>query len=179
MGTTRYDIPDKINNFNLYLGEVAEESKLRGVTDEVTLPNFQYMSQTLSLAGFAGEIDSPTAGQLQSTTIEIPFSNISKQNLELVARDGDPIIMRAAQEFINAENGSKNYKGRVITVKGMTKSINYGSLKKGGFGNPSVTKEITYYKDVIDGEDVTEVDKLNGIFRINGEDVVTGINDLI
>ena len=169
MATTNYDIPDKINNFNLYQGEVADTARLRGVTDEVTLPSMQYMSETLNLAGMAGEIDSPTAGQIQSVTIEIPFSNISKQNMELVANDGAPIIMRAAQEFINAENGSKSYKGRVITVKGMTKSI----------GNPSITKEVTYYKDVIDDEVVAEFDKLNGKCQINGQDVVTGINDLI
>ena len=179
MATTNYDIPDKINNFNLYQGEVADSARLRGVTDEVTLPSMQYMSETLNLAGMAGEIASPTAGQIQSVTMEIPFSNISKQNMELVAKDGEPIIMRAAQEFIDAESGAKSYKGRVITVKGMTKSINFGSLKKGGFGNPSITKEVTYYKDVIDDETVAEFDKLNGKCQINGQDVVTGISDLI
>ncbi|MBP3261089.1 phage major tail tube protein [Pseudobutyrivibrio sp.] len=172
-------IPGKINNFNLYQGTASESSKLLGVTAEVTLPNFQYVSETLNMAGMAGEIDDPSAGQLQSSTIEIPFSNISRENIDLARNDQIPLIMRAAQEMINKDTGAKEYKGRVITVKGMTKAINYGSLQKNGYGNPSITKEVTYYKEEIDGEVITEIDKINGICKINGTDVVDNISNLI
>mgnify|MGYP000054889826 FL=1 len=46
--------------------------------------------------------------------------------------------------------------------------MNYGRLKKGSFGNPSITKELTYYKDEIAGEVVTEIDKFNGKAVIGG-----------
>ena len=98
-------IPGKINNFNLYQGTASESSKLLGVTAEVTLPNFQYVSETLNMAGMAGEIDDPSAGQLQSSTIEIPFSNISKENIDLARNDQIPLSMRAAQEMINKSEG--------------------------------------------------------------------------
>lgn len=172
-------IPDKINNFNVYADTADAANKILGVTDEVTLPNFEYMSETLNLAGFAGEIDSPTAGQLSSATMEIPFSNMSKEGMAIAAADNKKIILRSAQEFIDSTTRMKEYKNRTITVIGMTKAFNMGSLKKGGYGNPSVTKEITYYKDEIDGEVVTEVDKVNGVCRINGQDAVSGIADLV
>lgn len=172
-------IPDKINQFNLYRNTADNKNKVWGVTDEVTLPTFNNMSETISLAGMAGEIDSPTLGQLQSAEIEIPFSNISIQTLELVANDNEPIIMRAAQEFIDSETRAKKYMNRTVTVIGMTKSINYGSLKKGGYGNPSVTKEVTYYKDVIDGETATEVDKINGKYIVGGKDMLEEINKFV
>lgn len=168
-------IPDKINQFNVYLGTVTPESKVRGVTDEVTLPTFSYMSESINLAGFAGEIDSPTVGQLQSAEIEIPFSNISEQTLQLAASDTDTIVLKAAQEFLDSETRTKSYSGRTISIIGMTKSVNFGSLKKGGFGNPSITKEITYYKDEIDGTVMTEIDKLNGKFVLNGENMMAEI----
>ena len=172
-------IPDKINNFNVYHGEANDDSRMVGVTSEVTLPTFTYKSENLNLAGFAGDLDSPTEGQLQSATIEIPFSNISEQSMELLGDDTKTIIMRAAQEFIDKETGTKKYVNRTITVRGMTKEVKMGSLVVGGYGNPSITKEITYYKDVVDNKTIYEVDKINYKYVVNGVDKGAQIADLI
>jgi hypothetical protein len=137
------------------------------------------MSEKINLAGMGGEIDSPAVGQYQSVEIEIPFSNISKETLQIASKDNVPLIIRSAQEFINPEDSTKSFKNRTITIRGMTKGINYGTLKKGGYGKPSVTKEVYYYKEVIDGETVTEIDKLNGRAIIGGVDLTVGIQDYI
>lgn len=172
-------IPDKINNFNVYKETASAANKLIGVTDEITLPNWQSMTETINLAGMAGEIDSPTVGQFQSVEIEIPFSNISSDTLQIASQDNMPLVIRGAQEFINPEDSTKAFKNRTITVRGMTKGINYGTLKKGGYGKPSVTKEVYYYKEVIDDEVVTEIDKLNGRAIIGGVDLTATIQDYI
>lgn len=171
-------IAEKNNLFNAYLGTVNAKNKLMGVTDEVTLPEFEMASETLSLAGMAGEIDSPSPGQTKSAQIEIPFTNISKEALRAVA-DSESIILRAAQEQLDTETLSKSTIGRIITVRGMTKSINYGKLKKGGYGNPSIKKEVIYYKDVLDGETITEVDKFNGKCMINGKNMMQDVEQYI
>ncbi|MBO5032145.1 MAG: phage major tail tube protein [Lachnospiraceae bacterium] len=172
-------IPDKVNNFNVYAGTATAANKLIGVTDEVTLINLQNTSETLSLAGTAGEINSPTVGQYQSMEIEINFSNIAESSLKVAAMDNVPIIFRSAQEFINPEDNTKSLKNRTITVRGMTKGINFGTLKKGGYGKPSIKKEVTYYKEVIDGETVVEIDKFNGRSIIGGIDQTKDIMDYI
>lgn len=168
-------IPDKINNYNVYAGTATAANKLIGVTNETTLINLQSMSETISLAGMAGEIDSPTVGQYQSMEITINFSNIAKSSLEVAAKDNVPLIFRSKQEFIDPENSTKSLKNRTITVRGMTKSINFGTLKKSGYGNPSITKEVVYYKEEIDGEVVTEIDKFNGKAIIGGVDLTKEI----
>ena len=177
-------IPDKINNFNVYSGEVTPTSKIQGVTDEVTLPTATYMSETINHAGFAGEIDSPTVGQLQSMEMEIPFANISESGMKIVADDAKPIVLKGAQEFIDSESRHKSFQGRTITSIGMTKAINFGSLKKSGAGNPSITKELTYYKDELEDAEgkkttLTEIDKINGVFVINGVDMFSNINQFL
>jgi hypothetical protein len=172
-------IPDKINTFNVYAGTASAADKLIGVTDEVTLPNFQNITETINLAGAGGEIDSPAVGQYKSVEMEIPFSNISADTLKIASQDNVPLIMRSAQEFINPKDSTKSFKNRTITVRGMTKGINYGILKNGGYGKPSVTKEVCYYKEVIDGEVVTEIDKLNGRAIIGGVDLTSTIQDYI
>ncbi|MCM1045637.1 MAG: phage major tail tube protein [Candidatus Gastranaerophilales bacterium] len=172
-------IPDKINNFNVYTGTATEANKLIGVTDETTLIDLQNMSETISLAGMAGEIDSPTVGQYQSMSITINFSNIAKSSLQVAAQDNVPLIFRSAQEFINPQDSTKSMKNRTITVRGMTKGINFGTLKKSGYGKPSVTKEVVYYKEVIDGEVVAEIDKFNGKAIIGGVDQTKDILEYI
>ena len=150
-------IPDKIENFNVYLGTAADSNRLIGITDEITLPKLENMSETINLAGMAGEYET----------------------LEIAARDNEPMIMRSSQEFIDPETHKKDRSNRTITVKGMTKAVNYGRLKKGSFGNPSITKEVTYYKDEIAGEVVTEIDKFNGKAVIGGVDMTKDILDYI
>lgn len=173
------NIAEKINRFNVYLGTANAKNKLAGVTDEVTLPDFEYTSETLALSGMAGEVDSPSIGQFKSVQVEIPFSNISKEALQMVKDDNVSIILRAGQESLNTESLTKSHIGRIITIKGMTKSINYGKLKKGGYGNPSIKKEVIYYKEEIDGEVITEIDKFNGKCIINGTNIMQDIENLI
>lgn len=172
-------IAEKNNLFNVYLGSVDAKYKLVGVTDEVTLPEFENSSETLSLSGMAGEVDSPSPGQYKSAQIEISFSNISKEALQAVADDSKSIIMRAAQEKLDTETLSKTMIGRVITLKGMTKSINYGKLKKGGYGNPSIKKEVVSYKEELDGEVITEIDKFNGKSIVNGVNLMPEVESFI
>ena len=52
------NIPTKINNYNVY----NAGDKLLGVGDELTLPDFEATSETVSGAGILGEIDDPTIG---------------------------------------------------------------------------------------------------------------------
>lgn len=172
-------IPDKINNYNVYTGTASEANKLIGVTDETTLIKLQNMSETISLAGMAGEIDSPTVGQYQSMEIQITFSNIARSSLDVASRDNVPLIFRSAQEFINPEDSTKSIKNRTITLRGMTKAIDFGTLKKSGYGKPSITKEVVYYKEVIDDEVVVEIDKFNGKAIIGGVDQTKEIQDYI
>lgn len=168
-------LPDKIVSFNAYAGEVSDKNKLIGVTGEITLPTFEFMSETLDMAGIMGEVDSPAIGQLKSAEMEIPFAQITKKGLKLAADDSKQIILRSPMEMIDEAKHKKTVVGRTITVRGMTKSIDYGKLKKGGYGEPKIKKEILYYKDVLNGETVTEIDKLANVFMIAGTDMMKQI----
>lgn len=171
-------IPDKTDRFNMFIDVVDLAHKI-AVTSEITLPTFEYASETLNLSGMAGEVDSPSPGQVKSTQIEIPFSSISKEGLELARKDNSTLILKSAQEIINTNALTRSHTGRTITIKGFTKEINYGKLLKGGFGNASIKKEIIYYKDQLGDDVLTEVDKFNGIYKINGGNVISDIENLI
>lgn len=172
-------IPDKVANFNVYKGTAAKENRLLGVTDEITCPELESLTETINMAGFSGEFDSPAIAQYKNMEIEIPFTEISKENLAIAAEDGEPIIIRAAQEFLDPETQKKVLAQRTITIRGMTTKISYGKLKKAGKGDPYIKKSITCYKEEIDGEVVTDINKLTGDTIIAGVDVSSEIKKYI
>ncbi len=172
-------IAEKINRFNVYVGKSEASNKLAGVTSEVTLVDFKEKSESLDLAGVGGDVDSPSIGSFESATMEIPFSNISEDMLKLVADDSQVIILRSAQEELDTSDLSRSMLGRTVTVKGMTKEIDFGKLKKGGYGEPKVVKEVVYYKDEYNGKTLVEIDKFNNIYKVNGKDMLQNINSLI
>ena len=172
-------IAEKINRFKAYVGSVESTNELVGITDEVTLPTFEFMSETLSLAGMVGELDSPSPGQFKSCQMEITFSNISEEGMAAASDDSKTITLRAAQEQLDTESLGKSFVQREITVKGMTKEINLGKLKKGGYGNPSLKKEIVYYKDKLGDKTLIEVDKINGKWVVNDKNMMKYIESML
>ena len=110
--------------------------------------------------------------------VEIPFCNISGDFFAFAAST-NPVILRGALEVFDKNTQSKRISNVVITIKGRTMNIKPGALKKGGKGEPSVTKEITYIKIVIDNAVQLELDKLNSIFIMGGVDLYADIRNAI
>ena len=63
------NIPSKINSYNVY----NDAERLIGVGNEVTLPDFEALAETISGAGILGELDDPTVGHFSNMEMEIPF----------------------------------------------------------------------------------------------------------
>lgn len=168
-------IPEKVVNYNVY----NEGEKLVGVAGEVTLPNLEAMSETISGAGIAGEFDSPTPGHFGSIIIEIPFRVIYDQSFKLSVPRGQTITLRASQQAYDVSGGRIEHRGLKITLKVFPKSLNLGTL---GVGKPTETTnilEVLYIKIEENGTTLLELDKLNFIFVINGVDVLEKVRQQI
>lgn len=171
---SKYELPDKINNFNVYDGK----TKLVGVSSEITLPSFEPLTDTLNVAGMAGEIESEVIGSFGSLKIEIPFENLSSDFFEFAAST-NPVVIRGAMEVFNTQTQAKKSNPVVITIKGRTLTVNPGTFKKGGKGQPSISKEVTYIKITVDGKTQVELDKLNSIFIMGGVDLLEKVRSQI
>ena len=167
------NIPDKINMFNVY----HKGTKLIGVSDEVTLPDLESMTETISGAGILGEIDSPTVGQYGSMEMEIPFRILSTDMFSLISPEQVVDVTLRASEQTLASNGL-DFKGVRVVVRGLFKKFTGGSVKQGSPTNSSVTVELLYYVLELDGKKVMELDKLNGVCVVNGKDVLSKARSL-
>lgn len=62
----------KINLFNVY----TDGDRQIGIDEEVTMPDFEAMTETLSGPGISGEIEEPIIGLFGSSEVEVPYQTI-------------------------------------------------------------------------------------------------------
>ena len=110
-----YNIPSKINSFNVY----KDGTKLVGISDEVTLPDFESLTETLSGPGILGEIDDPTLGHFQSMEMEIPFRQMDK-DLFILSDDisSVTVTLRGSIQYTVNDTGATAFKPMRVVVRG-------------------------------------------------------------
>lgn len=163
-------IPAFINNFNVYDSKNSKEQKLIGIGDEVQLPDFETITATISGAGLPGSIDMPVVGQFNSMNIDIPFYNISSNTLDFVEGGTASLTLRGASQNADDSTGAISAEKVVANIKGMITKFAPGKIKKAEGTASSVSLALTYIKITVGSKDVIELNKLTGLFKINGKD---------
>ena len=165
-------IPGAINNFNMYY----KGNALVGLTGEITLPDFEGMTETLSGPGILGEIEEVIIGQFGSMELEIPFRILDEDAFKLMSpADVLDLTLRASEQFTVKNTGKIDYKGMRVVVRGRQKKLTGGTVKQGGAMDASVTVEITYILIELDGKKRIELDKLNNVYKVNNVDLLAKI----
>jgi hypothetical protein len=165
-------IPEIINDFNMYLSG----NRLVGMTGEVTLPDMEAITETISGPGILGEYESGSPGRFGSMEQEVPFRLFSSDALKLI----DPtnpveLTLRGSQQYTVQATGALDEQGMRVVFRGRCKKIVPGTVKQGGPMDSSITLELTYYMVEIDSKKVIELDKLNSVYIVNGVDLLAKI----
>lgn len=168
-------IPEKINDYNVYL----DGNKMIGVAASATLPEVNMMTSTVSGVGVSGELDSPTIGQFESMEQEIQFNTLYSSAMDMLnPLSTVNLTFRAAQQVYD-KTGGYAFKGLRVVEMGRVKKLNPGKIEKGESMEATVTMELTYIMIEVDGKQLLEVDKLNGVYKVNGIDMLAGVNSLV
>ncbi|MBT2717551.1 phage major tail tube protein [Bacillus sp. ISL-57] len=168
-------IPEKVVAYNVY----DDTEKLVGLAGEVTLPNLEAMSETISGAGILGEYDSVNPGHFGSLTIEIAFRTLFQKSFSLMKNRGKTLVLRAAQQSFDVSDGILRQRGLKITLKYTAKGLELGKLAAGAATESKNTLEVLYIKVEENGKTLLELDKLNFIYIVDGEDILKDIKKLI
>lgn len=167
-------IPSKINMFNIY----RDGSTLAGVSGEVTIPDFEAISETISGPGILGEVDDPTIGHFGSQEMEIPFRTFVEDEFSMMSPGTDVNLTLRGSIQVTTRGGSVDYVGMRVVVRGKCKALTGGTVKQGAAMNSSIRLELTYIRIDIDSSPMVELDKLNCIYKINGEDILSKARSL-
>lgn len=163
-------VPEKLINFMAY----NEGQNLIGVVD-VELPALESMTETVSGAGIAGEVDSPTLGHYGSMTCRINFRTVTKDAASLAAQRSHQLEFRGSQQVFDAGTGRYSTQSLRCVVKAVPKNVELGNLTAGAPTETGNEFEVNYIKLWVGGEELVEIDKFNFIARINGEDYLASV----
>lgn len=167
-------IPTKINRYNVY----NRGNRLLGMGDELTLPDFEASTETVSGAGILGEIDDPTPGYFTNQEIEIPFRILDKEATDMLdITKAVQLEIRGAEQTTDS-GGDIEFRGVRVVVRGRSNKFTPGKMKAGNPMDTSITLSILYILIELEGEPVLELDKLNEVFKINGKDILAKVKEL-
>lgn len=162
----------KINAYNVYRGS----KKLVGLSDEVTLPDFEGLTETLSGPGMLGEIDEPLLGHFGASEIEIPFRTLDEEMFDLLAQgQAVDLTLRMSTQAIVETSMATDFMPSRIVIKGKSKGFTGGSVKQGQGTGSSVKVEVIYILIEVNNKKKFELDKLNFVYKVNGNDLLAKV----
>lgn len=171
-------IPQIINQFNMYKGVDDGGEKMFGISGEITLPELSAMTETITGAGLLGEIEAKNPGHYTAGAIEIPFIGITEDMMSLDPTTYNLVTFRASEQSQVKTTRELVYSSMKVVIGGTVKDYKLGTVKIGSQMGSSVNLSWDYIKIEIDGAVVLELDKLNEVFIVNGEDKLAKIRDM-
>lgn len=163
-------IPERLTNFRCY----RNGTDLLGVAT-VTLPQFQAMTDTVSGAGIAGEVETPVLGHYSSITTTVAFRTITADVTSLAAQMAHPLDFRGSQQVYDASSGKFVTQAVKLSIRGVPKNVNLGNFEVGATTGTEVEMECTYIKLSVGGKTMVEIDKYNSIARFGDEDALESV----
>lgn len=149
-------IPERTINYRVY----NDANDVLGMAT-VDLPSLEAMTDTVSGAGIAGEVDSPTLGHYGSMETTINWRTITEAAAALYAQRAHHIEFRSSQQINDAGRGELYSQQVRIVMRCIPKNLELGSLEPSAATDTASTFEVIYLKVFIGGKATIEIDKYN------------------
>lgn len=162
--------PDKTINYRVY----KDGTNLIGIAT-VDLPDLSYMTDTISGAGIAGEIETPVLGHFQAMSLTLNWRTVNDNAITLLKSEGATLTLRAAQQNLDNAENKLTPVGLKITVKTLPKTSGLGSMEVGATSSTTTELEISYIKIENNDTQILEIDKLNFICKIGDTDTLADV----
>lgn len=163
-------IDELVINYALY----EDATEYMGTT-EATLPDLEYMTEEISGAGIAGNVEEIIIGHLNAMTTTLNFRTVGKAAVKLMEPRVHNIDLRVAQQRMDMRTSTTNVAAVKHIMKVKPKKTALGKVAAASAADVSGEYAVSYYAMYMDGKKVTEVDPLNFICYINGKDYLAEV----
>ncbi len=168
-------LPTQILDFTIYYND-TNSSKIIGVGSELTLPDI--VNKTYTYETSLGDLDLPSM-RTENMEQEIPYYMLDSDAVSILKLTGvGTIIIRGSYQKLSTESHALSQGGLKVTEKGFFKSLSFGKFKTAEQMDAKLTLTLTYLKfeDQEISTPLLEIDKINNIYKINGVDLLEGMN---
>lgn len=140
-------VPERLINFRVY----NDGNDLLGVAN-VDLPSIEAMSDTVSGAGIAGEVESPILGHFGSMTATFTWRTITPELAKLANQKAHALDLRGSQQVYDAALGEYSSVPVRVSLRATPKSISLGSFEVGSTTDSESEFEVIYMKVLVNGK---------------------------
>ena len=134
---------------------------------ELKLPKIAMKTEEYTGAGMLGSVK--LLKGIEALEIEHTYNGPIREIVaDFGAEKHDASLLRFMGSY--SEEGTGTDRAVEIIVRGRHNELDQGDAKSGENGNWKVKSDLTYYKQIVDGEEWLEIDVVNKIFRVMGVD---------
>lgn len=160
-------MPRKLKNMNLF----NDANSYLGVAKSVTLPPLARKMESYRGGGMNGPVKADMGFSDDGIQVEWTLGGldlIALKQFGAVKADGVPLRWVGAYQ----QDDTGEVLAVEIVVRGRHESIEMGDAAPGEDTEHSITTTCSYYKLIVDGEEVIEIDLLNFIEKVGGVDML-------
>lgn len=163
-------IPERLINFRVY----NNSNDLLGIAT-VELPEIEAMSDTVSGAGIAGEVESPVLGHFSPMQTSFSWRTIEKAAMTLAQQKAHAVEVRGSQQVYDAANGTYSTVPVRVSMRIVPKNVSLGSFEPGSTTDSEQEFEVLYIKVFLNGKEVLEIDKFNYVAKFGDQDALASV----
>ncbi|GGE50515.1 major tail tube protein [Halopseudomonas oceani] len=160
-------MPRKLKNFNIF----NDANSYQGIAKNITLPALARKMEAYRGGGMNGPVKADLG--LSDDGIQVEWT-LGGWDLLAIRQWGATSASAVALRFTGAvqQDDTGATQAVEVVMRGRHEEIDFGNAEPGGDTEHSITTTCTYYKLSVDGEVLVEIDILNMVEIVNGEDIL-------
>jgi P2 family phage contractile tail tube protein len=160
-------LPRKLKNLNLF----NDANSYVGVVMSVTLPPLGRKMESYRGGGMNGPVKADLGFSDDGIQFEWKTGGLDLISLrQFGAVNASGVALRFSGAFQRDDTGDVS--AVEVVMRGRHETIEMGEAQPGEDTEHSITTTCSYYKLVVDNEDIIEIDLLNFIEKVNGVDML-------
>lgn len=140
-----------------------------------SLPDLTSLTQSISGAGIAGNVEAVILGHFDAMTLGLNFRTTTEQAIKLSEPRRHTIDLRVAQQVEDTVAGAVAVQSVKHILVVVPKNNVGGSIAPAAPSNGSGEYAVRYWATYIDGVKMREIDPLNFICFVNGVDYLADV----
>lgn len=157
--------PEAIIDFKVY----EDKNEYLGIA-EIVPPDLAYITQTLTGAGIAGNVEAVLVGLMDIMTTTMKFRSCTDAAAKLATPVVHHIECRVAEQFWDSVAGQRLIQADKYVMQVIPKKVSPGTIAPASLTDASGEYSTYYYAAFKDGNKLWEIDPHNYICEIDGVD---------
>lgn len=155
--------------------EVYEDStNLLGVA-KATMPDISFLTQTITGAGIAGNVEAVLIGMVEAMTLGLNFRSVTDAATKIMAPIKHHLELRVAEQVWDTVGVKKEIQADKYVMVAIPKSTKPGTIAPASAADASGEYSVYYYAAYKDGKTLWEIDPFNYICVIDGVDYMADV----